>query len=73
MSDLQILAVEAREIVVTMNLSITTIRSILQCADNCVVEMDMNDENNKKAYGEFKAFCEFLDEFNKGIKNGRPE
>lgn len=72
MSDLQILAVEAREIVVTMTASITTVRSILRCADACVIELDMNDPDNKKAYEEFKAFCEFLEEFNKGMKDGRP-
>lgn len=70
---MKILAVQAKEIHVTMELSITKIRSLLRCMDECVVELDMEQEDNKKAYSDFKQFYEFLDEFNKGIKDGRVE
>ncbi len=73
MSEVRILAVQAREIHVTMEIPITTIRSILRCADACVVELDMNDTDNQRAFTEFNDFCKFLDEFNKGIKDGRVE
>ncbi|MDY0188436.1 MAG: hypothetical protein RBR16_10975 [Syntrophus sp. (in: bacteria)] len=70
---MKILAVQAKEIHVTMELSITTVRSMLRCMDKCVVEIDMNETDNQKAYAEFKQFYEFLDEFNKGIGDGSVE
>lgn len=73
MSEARILAVQAREIHVTMELPITLIRSILRCADHCVVELSMDDPDNKRAYEDFSEFCKFLEEFNKGIKDGRVE
>jgi len=70
---MKILAVQAKEIHVTMDLSITTIRSMLRCMDASVVELDMANEDNKKAYAEFNEFFTFLNEFNKGIEDGRIE
>jgi len=72
-NDMQILAVQAKEIHVTMELSITTVRSMLRCMDASVVELDMTNEDNKRAYAEFNEFFIFLNEFNKGIKDGRIE
>jgi hypothetical protein len=56
-----------------MELSITTVRSLLRCMDASVVELDMNDADNQRAYGEFQEFFNFLNEFNKEIKDGRIE
>jgi hypothetical protein len=73
MSEVRILAVQAREIHVTMEIPISIIRSILRCTDATVVELDMKDPDNERAYREFSDFVKFLDEFNKGIKDGRVE
>jgi|GEM_PF-3537127 hypothetical protein len=68
---MQIISVEAREIHVDMQLSITEIRSILTCMDNCVLELDMNNEDHKRAEADFMRFYKFLNEFNERIGNGR--
>lgn len=70
---MEILAVQAKEIHVTLDLSITTIRSMLKCMQASVVELDMNVPDNKKAYEEFEKFFNFLNDFNEGIKDGRVE
>lgn len=70
---MEILAVEAREIHATMRLSVTEIRGILRCMDCCVLELDMSDPNNVQSEKIFKDFYQFLDNFNKGIGNGRVE
>jgi hypothetical protein len=70
---MRILDVKAKEIHVIMELPVTTIRSLLRCMDKCVVEQDMTDPENERAYKDFQEFYTFLDEFNKGIKDGSIE
>ena len=70
---MKILAVQAKEIHVTMELSITTVRSILRCMNSAVIELDMKDVDNERGYGECAEFINFLEKFNEGIQDGRIE
>lgn len=70
---METLAVEAREIHVTVRMSITDVRGILRCMDSCVLELDMSDPDNVKSEQIFKDFYRFLDNLNQGVGNGRVE
>ena len=70
---MKILAVQAKEIHVTLELSITTVRSILRCMDSAIIELDMENIDNQRAYSECQEFIKFLDSFNEGTQDGRVE